>query len=190
MISRILFILFAVLTLALPFACVRSQQVKEAWSWYGSEKAYHFWQGDGFIAFVWSELRWPTEDPSFKYRRFPGVSAGYYMGPRTITKQTFAGITYHSTSWPLNAQTRVEHRYEVRFVTLSFILLIVTALLGWRVWKTWPRDHQCPKCGYDLTGSPGPCPECGFEAKYGDVVSPKAAARYRASLQKSRGHHD
>jgi hypothetical protein len=31
--------------------------------------------------------------------------------------------------------------------------------------RRWRIEGRCPRCGYDLRGSPGRCPECGEESK-------------------------
>jgi len=53
--------------------------------------------------------------------------------------------------------------YVLRFALVSVIaIVLITLFTSERVWHR-RREHECPKCGYDLRGDTASgCPECGW----------------------------
>jgi hypothetical protein len=62
--------------------------------------------------------------------------------------------------------------FSVPFWMLAPLPLALAVSL-WRLDRR-PRPGLCPRCRYDLSGSPpGPCPECGHAS---DALAPKEKA--------------
>ena len=55
-------------------------------------------------------------------------------------------------------------QFPIWFVAAAAALVLGPMWFVGRKVRRWRDAGRCPSCGYDLTGTTGPCPECGGEA--------------------------
>ena len=134
-----------------------------------------FAHGGGGLAFVL--VRGSGSDVN---RADDGEPLGFHW--RTVAPRYAANRWWGDSAWnrtgfygfndPGNAYAG---RVEIRGVVAPawFLLLLATVLPAARVARRVRRRHApgtCPRCGYDLRGTPDRCPECGTTASVSAIA--------------------
>lgn len=113
---------------------------------------------EGSIFFAEPNAIFPDSEEAIQEYRVELLSPvrnSYYRLESSIVGRRSTSITWGFVSlWP--------------FVVL---LSLVNSFWYWRDWRNRPRPNYCPKCFYDMRGSPSTrCPECGHISAAGERV--------------------
>jgi hypothetical protein len=97
--------------------------------------------------------------------RGPMVSKRVSMTPAP-SGFAFLGLTVTRGYWGMVPDSdRTAYRCDIA-IPLYWLLLLAVPLpalhLLFRLWRADAGRHLCPRCGYDLRGTPERCPECGL----------------------------
>ncbi len=93
----------------------------------------------------------------------------YFMGLGEMQIVLDTGDIYFTRVWVYKVNITRYIYYNVPMHTVAGLLVGCLIAAFTARWARFPTKNGCPKCNYNLTGTPEYCPECGWEK---DVKTP------------------